>query len=183
MTYILKFIIILTISCSIFLETSYAISTEVVDKIDIRAIKSIKIKQTDQEFRAEVIVQFSTSAKTELKFKNANFELVFKDGNHQKIYLGNTKPPEITFPASPNGDEKFTEELLDVYVGKNELPTIARLIQLFNLIGNPDSAFEMILSGTTEIGIRAKRGWIYQGEIEIEDFVFYPTIQREVLFK
>ncbi|RKZ40935.1 MAG: hypothetical protein DRQ49_02365 [Gammaproteobacteria bacterium] len=165
------------------LQTGYALSIDIVDKLDIKAIKSIKIKQNENNFRAEVIVQFSTSAKTALKFKNANFDLTFKDGNGKEIYLGNTQPAEILFPASQEGSEKFTEEMLDVNVGKNEAQTIARLLLMFNLIGNPDSEFEMILSGTTEIGIKAKRGWLYQGEVKIENFIFYPTIQREVLFK
>jgi len=97
--------------------------------------------------------------------------------------LGTTQYEELVFPASEDGNEKLNEEILDVYVGKNEADTITRLIKLFNLIANPDSEFEMILSGTTIVGTRARRGWIYQGSIEIEDFVFYPTIQREVLFK
>ena len=41
----------------------------------------------------------------------------------------------------------------------------------------------MILTGSTEIGVKAKRGWIYQGRVQLEDFTFHPTIQREVLFK
>lgn len=165
------------------LEAAYSLSLEIVDKIDIKAIKSINLKQTKEEFRADVVVQFSTSAKTALKFKQVNFELTFKDDKGRKIYLGHTQPKEILFPVSRDGEEKFKEEKLDVYVGKNDFQTVTRLIQLFNLIGDPDAAFEMILSGTTVISIRAKRGWISQGEIEIEDFTFYPTIQREVLFK
>ncbi len=165
------------------LGTAHSLSINVIDQLDIKAIKSINLKQTENEFRAIVIVQFSTSAETALKFKNANFNLTFKDGNNPEIYLGNTKPKEILFPASRDGSKKLTEKKLDVFVGKNEFQTVTRLIQLFNLIGNPDSEFQMILSGTTEIGIKAKRGWIYQGEVQIEDFTFYPTIQREVLFK
>ncbi len=163
--------------------TAYAISLELVDKLDIKAIKSINLIQTEEEFRATVVVQFSTSADTAFKFKKANFTITFKDSNGTEINLGTTQYEELVFPASEDGNEKLNEERLDVYVGKNEADTITRLIKLFNLIANPDSEFEMILSGTTIVGTRARRGWIYQGSIEIEDFVFYPTIQREVLFK
>jgi len=89
------------------LQTGYALSIDIVDKLDIKAIKSI--------------------------------DLTFKDGNGKEIYLGNTQPAEILFPASQEGSEKFTEEMLDVNVGKNEAQTIARLLLMFNLIGNPDS--------------------------------------------
>ena len=161
----------------------YGFSMELVDQLDIKAIKSIKLKQTEQEFRADVVVQFSTLAKAAIKFRQADFIIIFQDEKGNKIYLGTTHSEELLFPGSKTGTEKLIEIKLDVYVGKNNLKTLTRLIELFNLIGNPDSEFTMILSGTTEVGTKAKRGWIYQGRIEIEDFTFHPTIQREVLFK
>ncbi len=179
---ILQWLAILTFYL-LSLGTTYAFTLELVDKLDIKAIKSIKLKQTDKDFKASVIVQFSTSAKVALKFRNADFAITFQDDKGTEIYLGTTQSQELLFPASPEGSEKFKEEKLDVYVGKNDLTTIARLIAMFNLIGNPDAEFTMILSGTTEIGTRAKRGWIYQGRVEVEEFTFNPTIQREVLFK
>jgi len=162
--------------------TVYAISLEMVDKLDIEAIKSINLIQAKDDFRAAVVVQFSNSAKASIKFRNADFVITFKNEG-EKILLGTTKPKELIFPASRDGSPRLKEEVLDVYVGKNVVATIKRLIELFNLIGNPDSEFAMILTGVTEVGIKAKRGWLYQGEVEIEDFVFHPTIQREVLFK
>lgn len=165
------------------LGTASAISIELVDQLNIKAIKSINLIKTNEEFRASVVVQFSTTAQVALKFKKADFTIIFKGDKGTEIYLGATQSEELLFPASETGREKLIEEKLDIFVGKNDADTMTRLIQLFNLLGNPDSEFEMILSGTTEIGTRAKRGWIYQGRIEIEDFIFYPTIQREVLFK
>lgn len=162
---------------------AYAFSLELVDKLDIKAIKSINLKQTDKEFRADVVVQFSTSAKAAIKFRKADFVITFEDDKGTEVYLGTTQSEELFFPASEDGTEKLKEEMLDVYVGKNDLNTITRLISLFNLIGNPEVEFTMILSGTTEVGTKARRGWLYQGRIEIEDFTFHPTIQREVLFK
>ena len=163
--------------------TVYGFSMELVDKIDIKAIKSINFNKTETEFRADVVVQFSTVAKTAMKFRQADFIIIFKDDKGKDIYLGTTHSDEILFPSSKNGTEKLIETKLDVYVGKNNLKTLTRLIELFNLIGNPNSEFTMILSGTTEVGTKARRGWIYQGRVEIEDFTFHPTIQREVLFK
>jgi len=163
--------------------TVYGFALTLVDQIDIKAIKSINLNQTEQEFRADVVVQFSTLAKAAIKFRQADFIILFKDDKGKDIYLGTTHADEILFPGSQNGTEKLIEIQLDVYVGKNNLKTVTRLIELFNLIGNPDSEFTMMLSGTTEVGTKAKRGWIYQGRIEIEEFAFNPTIQREVLFK
>jgi carboxylesterase type B len=165
------------------LGAAYALSVETVDQLDIKAIKSINLIQNENEFRAAVVVQFGTTANSQIKFRKANFVITLDDGTKQPILLGHTESEEMLFPASKKGLEKLTEETLNVFVGKNEINTINRLIQLFNLIANPDAEFTMRLSGTTEVGTKAKRGWIYQGEVEIEEFTFHPTIQREVLFK
>ena len=163
--------------------TVSALSLEMVDKLDIKAIKSIKLIPNKEEFRASVVVQFSSLAESALKFKQTDFAITFKDRKGTTIYLGTTQSEELVFPASENGKIQLVDEQLNVFVGKNEAETINRLIQLFNLLGDPDAEFEMILSGTTEVGTRTKRGWIYQGKVELEDFIFNPTIQREVLFK
>jgi len=160
-----------------------ALSLDLIDKLDIKAIKSIHLKQTETEFRAQVVVQFSTLAPTAIKFRDANFVITFKDDQEQIIHLGTTQSAELLFPASEDGHEQLKDERLDVVVGQNDIKTVQRLIHLFNLIGNPNAEFSMILSGTTEVGVQAKQGWFYQGRIEIEGFTFHPTIQREVLFK
>lgn len=161
----------------------YALSIDIIDKVDIKAIKSISLIKNQDDFRAEVVVQLSSWAQVALKFKTADFVITFKDDKGQDIFLGTTQPEEIVFPQSEEGLETLTDQKLEVFVGKNNIDTINRLIHLFNLIGNPNSEFTMVLSGTTEIGMKAKRGWIYQERIELENFTFHPTIQREVLFK
>jgi hypothetical protein len=167
------------------LGPAHAISIEIIDKLDIKAIKSIHLRQTTDAFRADVVVQFSTTAKTAIRFQEADFSIIFKDSAEQEIPLGTTQVAELIFPASEEGDEKLQDEKLDVLVGQNNVETISRLIKLFNLIGDPDADFSMILSGSAKVGMQAKRGgWMSPaGKMNIEDFVFHPTIQREVLFK
>lgn len=180
--FILPFIII--VNFYLFsVSAVYGLSLDIIDKVDIKAIKSISLIKNKDNFRADVVVQLSSWAKVALKFKAADFVITFKDEKGQDIFLGTTQPKEIIFPQSEEGFETLTDQKLEVFVGKNNIDTINRLIHLFNLIGNPNSEFTMVLSGTTEIGMKAKRGWIYQERIELENFTFHPTIQREVLFK
>jgi hypothetical protein len=172
------------VALSLFsMNIANALPIDIVDKLDIKAIKSISIKKTDDALKANLIVKFSTTAKMELKFRNTNFKIVFKDDNDQSIYFGSTKSELFILPPSKNGNLTFKEQKLEVYIGKNDTETMNRLIDLFNIIANPETDFQMIISGTTEVGTKVKRGWIYQGQVEIENFTFYPTIQREVLFK
>ncbi|HHB93263.1 MAG TPA: hypothetical protein ENK59_08650 [Thioploca sp.] len=166
-----------------WLGICYAIPSNIVDHLDIKAIKSIHLIKLENKFRAFIVVQFSSSASITIKFKNSNFIINFQDDRGADVFLGKTQPEMILFPASENGIDSLIEKKLEVFVGDDNLDTINRLMNLFNLIGNPDSEFAMILSGTTEVGTKTKRGWLYQGQVKIEDFIFYPTIQREVLFK
>ena len=168
--------------CLLSFETALGLSLELVDKLDIKAIKSINLTKTNEEYSATVVVQFSSTAEIALKFRNPRFAITFEDGKGTEIYLGTTEQ-NILFPASEDGTEKLVDKELAVFVGKNDVNTTTRLVDLFNLIGNPDSDFSMKLSGKTNVGTKAKRGWVYHGEVEIEDFIFHPTIQREVLFK
>jgi hypothetical protein len=174
--------LILFVSCC-WLGNSHAISPNIADQLDIQAIKSINLIQIEKKFRAFIVVKFTSSAPIAMKFKRSNFVINFQDDRGADVFLGTTQPEEILFPASEIGIVSVIEKKLEVDVGENNINTINRLMNLFNLIGNPDSEFAMILSGTTEVGTKTKRGWLYQGKVEIEDFVFYPTIQREVLFK
>ncbi len=176
------FMTVVILYCASFGAVS-AFSLDFVDKLDIKAIKSIHLTQINNEFRATIKVQFGSTSDVDLKFKNANFKITFKNNKDSDIYLGVTESAEFFFPASEHGIERLQDENLNVYVGKNDLDTLNRLIEMFNLMGNPNSEFAMILSGVTDVGTKVKRGWIYQGHIEIEDFTFHPTIQREVLFK
>jgi hypothetical protein len=169
--------------CIFSMGIANALPIDVVDQLDIKAIKSISIKKTDDAFKANLVVKFSTVAKAELKFRNTNFKITFKDDNDKSIYFGSTKSELFILPPSLDGNLTFKEEQLEIYIGKNDTATMDRLIDLFNLIANPESEFQMIVSGTTEVGTKVKRGWVYQGQVEIENFTFYPTIQREVLFK
>ena len=61
------------------------------------------------------------------------------------------------------------------------METMQRVIGMFNVIGNPMANFSMLLNGEGEVGVKAKKGWIYQSGITVE-WVFTPKVQKEVLF-
>ena len=72
--------------CLFSLEAAFALSLELVDKLDIKAIKSINLIKTEQEFRATIVVQFSTAAEVALKFRKPRFAITFEDGKGAEIY-------------------------------------------------------------------------------------------------
>ena len=75
---------------------------------------------------------------------------------------------ELLFPAGTAEEPgEITKEMV-LKVGPKDEETIQRLISLFNVIGDRACMFTMMLEGTSEVGFKAERGWIYQKGITVE---------------
>jgi len=151
--------------------------------LDIVAIKSIQLRSDDSGFYSEVKVLFKNDSDKAIKFKNANFDITFKDKG-ETIPFGNSPLKELVVPPK-SGEGTVggqTEAVLDIKIGPKDDKTVMLLIKLFNIIGNPSNSLIMILEGTGEVGHKIEKGWIYQTGMRAE-LEFVPTIQREILFK
>ena len=151
--------------------------------LDIVAIKSIQLRSDESGFYSEVKVLFKNDSDKAIKFKNANFDITFKDKG-ETILFGNSPLKELIVPPkSGEGTvEGQTEVVLNIKIGPKDDKTVGLLIKLFNIIGNPSNSLVMILDGTSEVGHKIDKGWIYQTGMRAE-LEFIPTIQREILFK
>jgi len=151
--------------------------------LDIIALKSIQLRSDESGFYSEVRVLFQNDSDKAIKFKNANFNITFKDKG-ENIPFGNSPLNELIIPAK-SGEESIggqTEAVLDIKIGPKDDNTVVLLIKLFNIIGNPSNSLVMILEGTGEVGHKVEKGWIYQTGMRAE-LEFVPTIQRDILFK
>ena len=179
-------------SGSVFAQASLAA------KLDIKSIKSIQFVERGSRIYADTIMIVTNSAENELKLRKINFAVLLGSGDLQiPIGVAETskifqlvkdeegkiirKPDEILFGVGST--QKPTEVVLElqIKVGPTNLETMQRLIGMFNVVGNPMANFSMLLNGKGEVGVKAKKGWIYQSGISVE-WVFTPKVQKEVLF-
>ena len=151
--------------------------------LDIAAIKSIQLNSDDSNFYSQIVVILENSSDKDIKFKNANFSIVFKDQG-QTIPFGNSPVGELIIPAkggegSAGGQAEFS---LTLTIGPEDDNTVGTLLKLFNIVGNPSHSLLMVMEGTGEVGHKVEKGWIYQTGIRAE-LEFTPSIQREILFE
>jgi hypothetical protein len=149
-------------------------------KVDIVAIKRMHLRGTDAEFLANVVVIIKNDGDINLKLRNMKFDVSFgQEGN--SVPFGKANVEEIIIPKGTEGNPGKVELNLNVKVGPKNDSTVNRLVSLFNMMANPETAPSMLLSGTAEVGTETERGWIYQSNVKAE-LKFKPSLQREVLF-
>ena len=189
--------VLLLLALSAFSGSVFA-QANLAAKLDVKSIKSIQFAVRGNTLYADTIMIVTNSAENELKLRKINFTVQMKSGDLQ-IPMGTAetskifqlvedkegkiirKPDEILFGVGST--QKPTEVVLElqIKVGPTNLETMQRLIGMFNVIGNPMANFSMLLNGEGEVGVKAKKGWIYQSGISVE-WVFTPKVQKEVLF-
>jgi len=151
-----------------------------IANLDIKAIQKLQFEEKGKDLIARNVLVFSNAGDSEVKLRNATFKVSLKSGD-KTIPMGEGLVEELVLPAGTAEEPaELTKEMV-LTVGPKNDETVSRLIALFNVIGDPTSKFTMILEGTSEVGFKGARGWIYQKGITVE-LEFQPSIQREVLF-
>lgn len=172
--------------------------------LDLKAVKQISFGRSDTGYTAVMAIIYSYQGKNDLRLRDCSFEISILDTPGEgkppiRISFGTTKdfltmevteegprlvPSESAILSAPSGNGQVTEGTiyLPVKVGPSETETIDRLLQIMNVFANPKATFEVELKGGGEAALRAGRGWITQQGVGVE-FLFSPTIQREVLFE
>lgn len=154
---------------------------DVVASMDIKAIKSMRFEDAGNKLVCKSGIVFVNSSEKEAKLRNAEFQTSFKSADGE-IFLGTGKLAELVLPAGKADAPAELEQEMTIEVGPKNDDTYGRLIAIFNLIGDPAANFTLLLNGTSEVGAKTEKGWIYQKGIGVE-LEFTPSIQREVLFK
>lgn len=152
---------------------------QVVDtrKIDIKAIQSIQYYQKDNAFRAKVTVIFSNASESDVKLDNGDFMVGVSTKNKKAVHLGRGEVNDLIIPSK--AQKTYT---LDLFVGYDGQDSISRMMQIFNIIGDPKQKPIMELKGECGFGAKERRGWTTSNSVSI-DWQFTPRIQDEVLFQ
>lgn len=171
------------LACMVFTLLVGQVSAQMneIAQMNIKAIKKMNFVDGGKNINLTNTIVFANAATTEIKLRNPEFKISLKS-DVGSILIGTGTVPEILFPAATaeQPEAEVTQEIT-VTVGPKDEDTIMRLITLFNALGDPEAEFTLLLEGTTEVGVKNDKGWVYQKGISVE-FEFEPSIQREVLF-
>ena len=95
----------------------------------------------------------------------------------EDIPLGKAATLDLEVPANTT-----TDVTLMVEAGDKGQETLKRLFAVFNTVSNPAIVPTVFLAGTSDVGFRDRRGWVYENKFEI-DFMFRPEVKRRFLMK
>ncbi|MGB3975371.1 MAG: hypothetical protein WBM02_00930 [bacterium] len=181
-----KVLLLITISvlCMIAGSTAFA-QIEQLSKLDIKAIQKMQFIETGTSVMMKNVFVFVNKGLTDVKLRNAEFEVSLKTDD-KEFYIGKGKFDELVFQAAEQKEDsivpyEFKPEL-EIKIGPKNDETTQKLMTLFNIIGNPDVSFTLLLKGTSEVGLKGEKGWLYQTGFAVE-FEFKPKYQRTVLFE
>lgn len=149
-----------------------------LQKLDIKAVKSMQVYQDREGFKTRVVVIISNDNATQVRLRNTRFRVQLRNelDMSEPLHLGVARKQEILL------DQARNLVTLDVEVGPKNDESMGRIMQLFNLIGNPDNKIGMLLDGDGEAGVKGDRGWIDQTGLKA-NLQFKPQVQRQVLFE
>jgi hypothetical protein len=174
---------VLAVSLCFGVQTSMAQAD--LGAVSLTAIKSMHIDSEAGRYFADVLVLIQNKSDKTIRLKDYVFDVDFKQG--EEITPFGTAPLEEAVINGATGEGEGStpgqyEATLRIDIGPKGSDTMDRLLQLFNVIGDPSNTLNLILEGTGEVGTRLPNGWASQTGIKLE-LEFVPTIQREVLFK
>jgi hypothetical protein len=164
-----------------------AVDTETLGNIDMVSINKMQVTETENAYVLEVEITFQNKNPDAVKLRNGVFQTLIETkekGQDAKIDIGNTTMDEVEVPGAANKKTPGTvTKQTRVMLGPKNDATVAKLLRLWNVMGNPAAPMVMVLKGTAEVGVKLPKGWVFeQGNTYEMELRFLPTVQRKVLF-
>jgi hypothetical protein len=147
----------------------------------------MQVTEVDDTYLVEVELTFQNKNPDAVKLRNATFESVVESkekGRETCIDIGSGLVDELEIPGASNKRTPGSKvKSVTIKVGPKNSETTAKVIRLWNVLGNPAASMTMVLKGKAEIGVHLPKGWIFeQGKSYEVELRFVPTVQRKVLF-
>lgn len=169
-------------------------SPYMVDKVSIVSVDKMTIQTNDDQYQLRVGLTFQNENPTACKLRKGSFRTVAigkhlasdsKSAVTNNLEIGQGEINDLVLPGSDGKDNKgITTAELIVDLGHQDADTMARIISLWNLVGNTDNQVSLFLDGTAEVGAQLKNGYVFPlgAPYEVE-LTFQPKLQRSVLFQ
>lgn len=178
----MRFLVVVVVLLGLGSGLAWAQSAQ-VEKVDIRAIKSIQIVPESNAFTAVVVIHISNDNDVAVQFRRPQFKVFLReDMTAGKTVEIGTASPEVIELKSTKNNAPMNEITLKVHMGPQNARTQERFINILNIVGNPANPVGMLMEGTGEVGAEERRGWVYQSGVKAS-LRFKPNVQREVLFE
>jgi len=143
---LIKKVVVLLVCC---LSVAVVAQAQVADiaSVDIQAVKSLKLVETESTYDCDAVILIQNASEQDVKFQDIRFMVSFAAGD-KTVPFGTAPVSSLILPK-----DEISEVKLTIKVGPKDEKTTKRLIELFNMTGNPAMAPIMLLNGTGEVGV------------------------------
>jgi hypothetical protein len=174
---------------SIFVSTVAAQEAGPAANIEIKGVKSMQFIEARDELITNLVVIFSNSNKNNIRLDSANFDVTMT-GTLQtfppriiKVSIGAGNLNDTVIPAVSDSNPSGTKEvLISINMGRQNESTKKKLLDMLNLIGDPQIKKTITLKGESDFSIAVPRGWVTQRRIGV-DLTYTPKFMNSVLLE
>ena len=166
-----------------------------LEKLELKALKSIQITCEAGNYSGEVVVHISNAADRNILLKNASFDVVIEGEKDEKddegqptgkkikktITLGSGGRAKVELTKAKGEAPVITKTDLAVALGDKE-QALGTLVDLVNLVGDPEWDVTIRVAGDAQLWVETKNGYVLVRDVKV-DLGFKPEYKREVLFK
>jgi len=167
--------------------TLTAADTETMGKIDMVSLNKVQVIETETAYLLEVAITFQNKNPDAVKLRNGSFRGTIETKAKKDdvtIDIGDATMDELEIPGAANRKSTGSAvKEVTIMLGPKDSETTAKMVRLWNVLGDPSAPMTLVLKGTAEVGVKLPKGWVFeQGKSYELELRFVPTVQRRVLF-
>ncbi len=171
---------------SIFFFPGFADSASILDEIDFVLIRDMQLRKEKGAYFFDVTSVVRNSGEHTLKLTNCKLDLSFTPEDSKTIELGSTFKDEILLEKKkPDSQGTDTNLHLSANIGSDIEAfhfKITSSEEMSSQLMEPKPKLNLHIQGGFELGMKLKRGWVYQPGIKI-DWILQIEVVRDVFVK
>jgi len=183
-----RFVVLVTLvslfSGLLLTGTALAVPYEMIEKLDISAVKSLQVRKSGNNYYLDMVVQMRNTNERDVKLRKCDFAVKFGSNTYSPLYIGKTTPQEIVINSAPTDSAPSTDVNLQIGLGSKQSKVLGTLTYVMNVVGNPTDTPVIILDGSANASIQVNRGWADEPDkVRISDWKYSPKVQKELLLE
>lgn len=168
----------------LFSGSALAVSYEMLDKLDITAVRSMQVRSSGNSYYLDLVVQMRNTNDRDIMLKNCNFSVKLGSDKYSPRFIGNARPSEIEMRSAIAENAPSTDVNLQIGLGSKQGQVLDTLTYVMNIVGNPSNQSIVILDGDANAAVRVKRGWADEpNRVPISGWEWSPRLQKELLME
>lgn len=164
---------------SIFFYPSVAYPASILDEIDFVLIQEMQLRKENGTYFLDITSVVRNSGKRALKLKKCKFDLSLLPQDSKEIRLGSTTKDEIFLESADTNVQLSANIGTDMETFHTNITSSE---EVNSLLGAPKPKFNLRIQGDFDLGMKVKRGWVYQSGIKI-DWVLKIEVIRDAFVK